>query len=93
MHQLGRHMKVTAHSSLVGERVLRDDAYDFTHQLVYPIAEVPMAAGDKVSIDCGYLNETTRAVSWGDSSLDEMCFAVLKPYKAAIPWCKQRVIT
>jgi hypothetical protein len=80
MHQLGRYMKVTAHSSLMGERVLRDDAYDFTHQLVYSVPEVTMAAGDKISIECRYQNQTSRTVNWGDSTLDEMCFAGLGLY-------------
>jgi hypothetical protein len=82
MHQLGRHMKVTAHSSLAGERVLHDQAFDFTHQLLYPVEQVPLAAGDRVSIECTYQNETTRMVGWGDSTLDEMCFVGLGLYPA-----------
>jgi hypothetical protein len=82
MHQLGRYMKVTAHSSLMGERVLFDGPYDFTHQLSYKLSNIEMAAGDKVSIECTYMNDTPRTVGWGDSTLDEMCFAGLAVYPA-----------
>lgn len=80
MHQLGRYMKVTAHSSLMGAQVLFDGPYDFTHQLSHELPEIKMAAGDKVSIECTYMNDTTRTVGWGDSTLDEMCFAGLGLY-------------
>lgn len=80
MHQLGRYMKVVAHSSLMGEQVLFDGPYDFTHQIGVKLPDIQMAAGDKVSIECTYMNDTTRTVSWGDSTLDEMCFAGLGLY-------------
>lgn len=83
MHQLGRHMKVTAHSALLGERVLHDQAFDFSHQLVYPIEQVQLAAGDTLRIECTYQNETTHTVGWGDSTLDEMCFVGVGLYPAA----------
>lgn len=82
MHQLGVHMKITAHSSIVGDRVVHDGAYEFDHQISYPIDEVPLAAGDRVSLECTYINDTGRTVRWGDSSLDEMCFAGLGVYPA-----------
>lgn len=81
MHQLGEHMKVTLQGE-DGERVLLDQPYDFTHQLLYPIERVQLAAGDKVNIECTYLNETSREVTWGDSSLDEMCFVGIGLYPA-----------
>ena len=82
MHQLGRHTKVTAHSSIEGERVVHDMPYDFTHQLLYPIEPIELAAGDSVSIDCSYSNETGSSVGWGDSTLDEMCFVGLSVFPA-----------
>jgi hypothetical protein len=80
MHQLGVHAKVVAHSSIGGDRVLLDMPYEFTHQLVYPIAPVQLAAGDSISVECTYLNTTDRTVSWGDSTLSEMCFASVGAY-------------
>jgi hypothetical protein len=83
MHQLGAHMRVTAHSSIMGERVIHDAAYDFTHQLVYPVELVELAAGDWLSIECTYENTTGETVFWGDSSLDEMCFVNVGRFPAA----------
>ena len=80
MHQLGRYMKVTAQSSLMGAQVLFDGPYDFTHQLSHKLPDIKMAAGDKISIECTYLNDTGKPVGWGDSTLDEMCFASLGLY-------------
>jgi Copper type II ascorbate-dependent monooxygenase, C-terminal domain len=82
MHQLGRYMKVTAKSALMGERVLFDGPYDFTHQLSYKLSNIEMAAGDTVSVECTYMNDSARTVNWGDSTLDEMCFAGLALYPA-----------
>ena len=82
MHQLGVHAKLTAHGSIDGERVLHDAAYDFSHQLVYQVEPIKLAKGDKIDIECTYMNTTDRTVTWGDSTLDEMCFAGLGLYPA-----------
>lgn len=37
---------------------------------------VPMRAGDWVEVRCHYTNKTPKTVNWGESSLDEMCFAI-----------------
>lgn len=83
MHQLGAHMRVTAHSSVSGERVIYDATYDFSHQLVYPVELVEMAAGDWLSVECTYENTTGSMVFWGDSSLAEMCFVNVGRFPAA----------
>jgi hypothetical protein len=82
MHQLGVHMKVVAHSSNDGEVVLFDGPYSFEEQLQHPVDFVSMTAGDTVSVECTYENDTGETVHWGDSSLDEMCFAGLLRYPA-----------
>ena len=82
MHQLGVHMRVTAHSAGGGEQVIHDASFDFTHQLVYPIEQVELAAGDWLSIECTYDNTTGSTVFWGDSSLSEMCFVNVGRYPA-----------
>lgn len=82
MHQVGRHMRVVAHSSIDGDQVLHDAAYDFEYQLFYPVGPVRMAAGDYVSVECTYQNDTGRMITWGDSSESEMCFAGLVRYPA-----------
>jgi copper type II ascorbate-dependent monooxygenase-like protein len=82
MHQLGSHMKVTAASSLDGERVLHDGPYEFEAQLYYPIDPIRMAAGDKLQFECTWKNTTDRTINFGDSSLDEMCAVGLYQYPA-----------
>lgn len=74
MHQLGVHAKVTARTSSGGDKVLYDAAYDFNHQYVYPVEALQLAPGDRIDIECTYLNTTDGVVGWGDSSLSEMCF-------------------
>jgi Copper type II ascorbate-dependent monooxygenase, C-terminal domain len=81
MHQLGKHMKVTLRGKS-GDRVLHDGPYDFVHQVLHPIEPVQVEAGDRVNVECTYLNDTPRDVSWGDSSLDEMCFVGVGLYPA-----------
>jgi hypothetical protein len=83
MHQLGIHMKVTAQSSIDGERVLHDGPYDFDSQLYYAIDPIQLAQGDTVQFECTWRNTTDRTVMFGDGSLDEMCTAGLYRYPAA----------
>ncbi len=80
MHQLGVHAKVIARRASGGDEVLYDAAYDFGHQYVYSIDEVQLAAGDRIDVECTYLNTTDHVVGWGDSSLSEMCFAGVGVY-------------
>jgi Copper type II ascorbate-dependent monooxygenase, C-terminal domain len=83
MHQLGVHMKAVAHSSLMGDVVLSDKPYDFEVQTVYPLTtEVRMKAGDTITVECTYLNATGKTVVFGESTLDEMCFAGTYGYPA-----------
>jgi hypothetical protein len=82
MHRLGTHMKVVAHSAIDGERVLHDGLYDFDQQLFYPIEPIHVANGDKVDFECTWRNPTGQTVTFGDSTLDEMCFVGLFRYPA-----------
>ena len=81
MHQLGVHLKATSRGPS-GDVTIYDGAYDFTHQLFHDIPDVQLKKGDVVRVECTYQNDTTRTVSWGDSSLDEMCFVGLGLYPA-----------
>jgi hypothetical protein len=81
MHQKGVHMRATV--SMNRQVIeLYDGAYDFNHQLVYPVEELELEAGDKVNVECTYENDTDGPLHWGDSSLDEMCFISLGLYPA-----------
>jgi hypothetical protein len=83
MHQLGVHMRVVAHSSVAGDTMLFDGPYAFDSQQRYAIDFVEMKAGDVVQVECTYQNDTDHAVAWGQSSLDEMCFASLTRFPAS----------
>jgi len=74
MHQLGVHLRAVAQTQ-AGEVMLYDDGYDFDSQQRHPVDFVQMHAGDVVHVECTYQNDTDRSVGWGQSSLDEMCFA------------------
>lgn len=76
MHQLGTHMKVTAESSMGGEVVILDEDYNFDEQTVALLPEeVALKAGDTIAIECTYQNTTGSLVTFGDSSLQEMCIS------------------
>lgn len=77
MHQLGTHM-VVRHN----ETVKLDEAYDFEEQINWP-TEFAIAAGDRIEVDCTYVNDTGSTVTWGESSDQEMCFAGFYRYPAA----------
>jgi hypothetical protein len=81
MHQKGVHMRATVMTA-GGERVLYDDAYDFSHQLLHDIDDVQLKAGNRVELECTYMNDTELPLRWGDSSLQEMCFISLNLYPA-----------
>ena len=83
MHALGVHLKVVAHSSVMGDVVLTDRPYEFGSQLTYPLDErVPMKKGDKVDVDCTFANPNDHMVKFGNGSADEMCYAGLYRYPA-----------
>lgn len=86
MHVLGIHEKVTAQSSVVGDVVIHDAAYDFEEQSFSVIDPLPMKQGDKVLVDCTHHNTTTNPVIFGESTLSEMCFAGLYRYPAVGGW-------
>lgn len=74
MHTLGSHMKVASLGS--NPSTLLDTDYDFEEQrfrLVDPPAK--LQKGDQLQVDCTYINDTGDAVHYGESTLDEMCYA------------------
>lgn len=76
MHQLGVHLKAVAHSSAMGDVTLIDRPYSFDEQVVLGLKHlVEMKKGDTIDVDCTYMNTTDHDVTFGQSSLSEMCFA------------------
>lgn len=87
MHQLATHQLVTLTPSGSSTPMnLSDRAYSFSEQKNYPWT-TPLAvhAGDKLWTKCTYVNTTNplRAVQFGESSLDEMCFTGIYRYPAS----------
>lgn len=83
MHQLGTHLKATAQRASGESVMLYDGAYDFFEQRQYAAGPLQLKAGDKVHVDCTYDNQSDRTVSFGESSLDEMCFVGVYRYPVA----------
>lgn len=89
MHTRGRHLKLT-HTPQGGEPVdLIDAPYDFDEQLHADFdPAIQLAAGDTIAIECTYENETDDAITFGESTTDEMCFAGLWVYPAGEIFCQ-----
>jgi hypothetical protein len=76
MHQLGTHMRVTFDGAS-GSRVLHDEPYAFNDQRYRVLAPSQAVQPDDVlTIDCGYDNPTSETVHFGESTEEEMCFAI-----------------
>jgi hypothetical protein len=82
MHTRGTQMRIVHHGP-AGATVLHDAPYDFGHQRVYPIPPTRVAAGERIEVTCTWHNPGDEAVTFGDSTWDEMCFAGLVRYPAA----------
>jgi len=82
MHKLGIYARVAAESASQGESVLFDGPYDFNEQSYHLIPPVQLDKGDRVRVDCTHHNTTNADVTFGESTLSEMCFAGLYRYPA-----------
>ena len=83
MHQLGTYMKVVAEPAGKDEIVLHDGPYDFNEQRYYRIDPLSLSKGDELRVECTHTNTTDKLVTFGDSSLAEMCFSGVYRYPAA----------
>lgn len=80
MHQAATHSKLELTRNSV-KTVLHDAAYSFNEQEYYkPSAEISVAAGDRITVTCTYVNNTGQTLRFGDSSNQEMCFTGLYRY-------------
>lgn len=92
MHMLGTHMKVSyANAGGGGSRVLYDQPYSFDGQRFSNFEpSLVTAAGGRLTIECSYMNPTGNTVVFGESSTQEMCYALTFVYPAqAIEQCVQ----
>lgn len=84
MHQLGKRAKVWTEGS-GGTQVVWDDVFDFEDQRFVSFAPIPLKQGDKIGIECTYNNTTGSPVRSGESSNEEMCFAISYRYPPVGP--------
>jgi Copper type II ascorbate-dependent monooxygenase, C-terminal domain len=82
MHKLGVYAKIVAERAVGGEAVLYDGPYDFEQQKYHPIEPVAVQKGDRVRVECKHNNTTAERVTFGESTLEEMCFAGIYRYPA-----------
>src|SRR5690242_18897297 len=80
MHVLGTYEKIVAERAVGGEAVLYDGPYDFEKQRYYTIEPVAVQKGDRVRVECTHDNTTAQRVTFGESTLQEMCFAGIFRY-------------
>jgi Copper type II ascorbate-dependent monooxygenase, C-terminal domain len=87
MHQLGVHIKTTV--TVSGEPlVLHDADYQFEEQYQLPVGPLTLRAGDTITTECTYQNDTSQTVTFGESSDTEMCFSILFRYpRGKSPFC------
>jgi hypothetical protein len=80
MHQYGTGIRVWAEND-DGQHLVYDvDDYDFEHQDFATFTPIPMKQGDKIRVECTYSNPTDEPITFGDSSDEEMCFAISYRY-------------
>jgi hypothetical protein len=77
MHQLGVHLKTEIVHADNSVDTLHDDDYSFDAQRFDLLNNVVANAGDKIRTTCTWKNTTGAPVSFGNSSLTEMCFSIL----------------
>ncbi len=82
MHKLGIYARVAAESAARGETMLFDGPYDFNEQSYHLITPLALDKGDRVRVECTHRNTTSETVSFGESTLSEMCFAGIYRFPA-----------
>jgi len=76
MHLTGTHMTVT-----YGSRTIFDNNYVFDNQQYNMLSPyVDATQGDVLTVTCTYDNETGEIIHFGESTTDEMCFALTMVY-------------
>jgi hypothetical protein len=82
MHLLGTYQRIAVQHAAGGEEVLYDAPYDFNEQRYFAVPSIQVKKGDKVSVECTHNNTTATKVTFGESTLSEMCLAGLYRFPA-----------
>ena len=77
MHLLGTHLTATYNGATV-----LDTDYAFDEQQFRPVTPVTTTANGKYHVTCTYANYSGSPVKFGESTEDEMCFAITFAYPA-----------
>jgi hypothetical protein len=80
MHLLGTYEKIVAERAVGGEKLLYEGPYDFNEQRYFSVDPVEVKKGDRIRVECTHNNTTAARVSFGESTLSEMCFSGLYRY-------------
>lgn len=83
MHQLANHSKFEVIRGSTPQ-VVHDMPYSFSEQNYFKQSpEIQVMNGDQIRVTCTFNNNTGSVVTFGDSSLQEMCFVGMYRYPAA----------
>jgi hypothetical protein len=81
MHQYGTHIKVwTQAPDGSPMSTVYDSDYNFSDQDFAQFAPISLGVDDKIAVECTYNNDTGSTIRLGDSSTEEMCFAISYRY-------------
>jgi len=81
MHQYGTHIKVwMAQQDGTPMQTVYDNDYNFSDQDFAQFAPITLGVEDKIAVECTYNNDTGATIRLGDSSTEEMCFAISYRY-------------
>src|SRR5882724_9426283 len=76
MHMLGRSMRFEVGKSLDAMTpMFVRDPFDFNDQRMEKVV-ISLAQGDKTRLTCTYQNTNPTAVTYGESTLNEMCYLI-----------------
>ncbi|HEY6877031.1 MAG TPA: hypothetical protein VI299_03390, partial [Polyangiales bacterium] len=87
-HTTAVHMKFTVKKKSGQEIVLHDADFSFNEQRTYDLEpQVVLETGDTVYTTCSYTNPTTRNITFGESTTNEMCFNFASYWPAGALTC------
>jgi hypothetical protein len=78
MHQLGTQFNSTATASSTSQCLMTIPRWDFNWQGGYLLKQpLTLRSGDTIATECTFNNNSAKAVSFGESTGDEMCFGFM----------------
>jgi hypothetical protein len=79
MHQLGRRVTMTILRANGSMETMHDANFEFEGQTYFP-KNLVLQPGDQVRTRCEYMNTTSKVVSLGEQTADEMCYMFTLAY-------------